>query len=284
MCGPFGYVYRAQHGRAKEPYGSSARSLCCASSTHSPFRDGYPESLFLFEDKANITYLPIGLLREIFLYSLDTNQMTSGHLASVCLHWRSGITSIASLWSTLRVGTWTEKEQVTTWSQRAYPKKVVIDTQRGGETQSDTPPLDALLYTLTCTGQWHELIISSFPSEDLTSKFKTQVTEPMKVLKVLHVATGCVHSPLLAHLLELVPTEAPLSELGLSPSFASAHFLQPQSVLQILESSFSMEEIFMSHFSFSLPLPSSRFGRLFIFFSHCMALIPTCRFSLPFMG
>jgi hypothetical protein len=30
MCGPFGYVYRAQHGRAKEPYGSSARSLCCA--------------------------------------------------------------------------------------------------------------------------------------------------------------------------------------------------------------------------------------------------------------
>jgi hypothetical protein len=33
MCGPFGYVYRAQHGRAKEPYGSSARSLCCASPT-----------------------------------------------------------------------------------------------------------------------------------------------------------------------------------------------------------------------------------------------------------
>jgi hypothetical protein len=75
------------------------------------------------------TYLPMELLREIFLYSIESNQMKSGQLASVCRYWRSVITTMAHLWSTLRVGTWTETEQVVTWLQRAYPKKVIIDPQ-----------------------------------------------------------------------------------------------------------------------------------------------------------
>ena len=49
----------------------------------------------------------------------------------------------------------------------------------------------------------------------------------MKALKLLHVAAGCVQSPSFAHLLNLVPTGAPLSELRLHPSFAGTHFLQP---------------------------------------------------------
>jgi hypothetical protein len=54
-----------------------------------------------------------------------------------------------------------------------------------------------------------------------------KLLSPMNVLKVLHVAAGCVHSPSFAHLLNLVPIEAPLSELRLHTSFASAYFLQP---------------------------------------------------------
>jgi hypothetical protein len=49
----------------------------------------------------------------------------------------------------------------------------------------------------------------------------------MNVLNMLHVAAGCVNSPSFAHLLNLVPTDAPLSELRLHPSFATNHFLQP---------------------------------------------------------
>ena len=37
-----------------------------------------------------------------------------------------------------------------------------------------------------------------------------------------------MHTPAFTHLLHLVPTEAPLSELRHYPSFASTHFLQPQ--------------------------------------------------------
>jgi hypothetical protein len=173
------------------------------------------------------TYLPMELLREIFLYSIESNEMKSGQLASVCRYWRSVISSIAHLWSTLRVGTWTETEHVTTWLQRAYPKKVIIDPQRDSQRPSEAPMFAALQNSLTSTSQWSELTISSFPAEHLASQLGVQVASPMNVLKVLHVAAGCVQSSSFALLLNLVPTEAPLCELRLHSPFASTHFLQP---------------------------------------------------------
>jgi hypothetical protein len=172
-------------------------------------------------------YLPMELLREVFLYSIVPNQMKSGRLASVCRYWRSVITTMAHLWSTLRVGTWTETEQVVTWLQRAYPKKVIIDPQRDSENPSEAPMFAALQKSLTSTGEWNELTISSFPPENLASQFGVQVASPMNVLKVLHIAAGCVHSSSFAHLLNLVPPEAPLCELRLHPPFVSTYFLQP---------------------------------------------------------
>ena len=182
------------------------------------------------------TYLPVELLREIFLYVIEANQMKSGQLASVCRHWRSVVTSIASLWSTLRVGTWTETERVAFWLQRAYPKKVIIDPQRDNQSPSESPMLFALQNALTSTGQWRELTIASFPPENLANQLGVQVASPMSALQVLHVAAGCVHSPSFSRLLNLVPTDAPLTELRLHPSFASIPFLQPHwfSVLQNL--------------------------------------------------
>ena len=173
------------------------------------------------------TYLPMELLREIFLYTMESNQIKSGELAAVCRHWRSVVTSVTNLWSTLRVGTWTERERVAIWLQRAYPKKVVIDTQRDRESPSQGPAFAALQNAFTSTGQWQELTICSFPPENEASQLGCQNASSLNTLKVLHVAAGCVDSPSFAHLLNLVPSEAPLSELRLHPSFASAHFLQP---------------------------------------------------------
>jgi hypothetical protein len=172
-------------------------------------------------------YVPVELMKEIFLYSIESNKMKSGQLAGVCRYWRSVITTIAHLWSTLRVGTWTETEQVTTWLQRAYPKKVIIDPQRDSLSPSEALMFAALQNALTSTGQWHELTISSFPAEHLVSQLGVQGASPMTSLKVLNMASGCVHSPSLAHLLHLVPTEAPLCELRLYSTFTATHFLQP---------------------------------------------------------
>jgi len=179
------------------------------------------------DGKSINTYLPVELLREIFLYCLEPNQMKSVQLASVCRYWRSAISSMSHLWSTLRVGTWTETEQVTTWLQRAYPRKVIIDPQSDSQSPSEAPMFAALQNSLTSTGQWNELTISSFPPEHLVSQLGVQFASPMKGLKVLHVAPGCVDSPPFAHLLGLVPTDAPLCEMRLHSPFVSTHFLQP---------------------------------------------------------
>ena len=189
--------------------------------------EGYPITLIPPHGKNVNNYLPLELLKEVLLYSVEVNQMKSGQLASICRYWRSVIISIASLWSTLRVGTWTEREQVTIWLRRAYPRKVVIDTQRDGHTLGDTLQFSALQDALANTGQWHELTISSFPPENLASQLGFRVANPMNMLKALHVTAGCVYSPSFAHLLERIPTEAPLSELRLYPLFASTYFLQP---------------------------------------------------------
>ena len=185
---------------------------------------GSPATLIPPDGKTINTYFPSELLREIFLYSIESNQIKSGILASVCRYWRTVITELSHLWSTLRVGTWTEREQVATWLHRAYPKKVVIDTQEDNQTLSNTP--FAALQDALATNQWHELTISSFPPENLASQLSFQFACPMNALKVLHVAAGCVETPSFAHMLSLVPTKAPLSELGLHSSFAITHFLQ----------------------------------------------------------
>lgn len=76
------------------------------------------------------TYLPMAPLRERFLYSIEVNELKYGQLASACRHWRSAITSIASLWSSLRLGTWIETEKVATWLQRAYPSRLSLTVRR----------------------------------------------------------------------------------------------------------------------------------------------------------
>jgi len=172
-------------------------------------------------------HLPMELMREIFLYSIESNQMQSDQLASVCRYWRSVIITLSSSWSTLRVGTWTEREQAAIWLQRAYPKKIVIDTQGDVQLSSNTVPFAALQEALTGARQWHELTISSFPPENVASQLGFQVASQMNELKVLHIAAGCVNSPSFSHFLNLVPTEAPLCELRLHPSFVGPHFLQP---------------------------------------------------------
>ena len=192
--------------------------------------EGYPNTLIPPNGKILNTYIPVELLREIFMYSIESNQTKSGQLASVCRYWRSVITTIPSLWSTLRVGTWTDREQVATWLQRAYPKKVVIETQSDIQGPSNhSLPFDALLNAIASTGQWKELTISSFPPEILASDLLDfQTASPLRMLESLHVAAGCVYSPTFTHLLNLVPSEAPLSELRLYPAFASTHFLHTQ--------------------------------------------------------
>jgi len=125
------------------------------------------------------------LMREVFLYCIESNQMKPGLLGSICRYWRSVIAILPSVWSTLSVGTWTERERVAIWLQRAHPKKIAIDTERGGWLSS--PSLAALEDALAHTDQWNELTISSFPEEYRARRLGVQVASRMNMLTVLHV-------------------------------------------------------------------------------------------------
>ena len=175
------------------------------------------------------TYLPMEILREIFLYSIESNQTKFTHLVSVCRLWRSIIITMRWLWGSFRVGTWIEPGQIETWFRRGYPKKVIIDTQEDSHRTgpSGTLPFSALREVLQTTRECRGLTILSFPPENVASQLGFQVASSMDGLRVLNVAGGCVRSPSFTHLLGLVPTKAPLSELRLHSSFAAAHFLQP---------------------------------------------------------
>ena len=191
-----------------------------------PFHSQYWRDLLIKRKTIN-AHLPIELLREIFLYCIEVNQIKPVQLALVCRHWRSIITTLAHLWSTLKVGSWTERERVASWLQRAHPKKVIIDTQNDDQRQSNTPQFAALQDVLTATGQWDELTLSSLPPDHLTSQLSFQTTGPMSGLKVLHVGAECLETRSSTDLLNLVPTEAPLSDLRLYSSFAITHFHKP---------------------------------------------------------
>ena len=175
------------------------------------------------------TYLPVEIMREIFSYSFEVNQANAGDLASVCQYWRRVIITMPSIWSTLKVGVWTEREWVATWSQRAYMPKVVIDTERDDQAPSNTPRFAALQDALASTAKWNKLTISSFPAEDLVGQLDLRAANPMNLLKSLHVAAGCMPSAALTELLDLVPVHGSLlSELRLFSSGVIAYFLQPR--------------------------------------------------------
>ena len=122
------------------------------------------------------TYLPMEILREIFLYSIESHQTKFTHLVSVCRLWRSIIITMRWLWCTFRVGTWIEPGQVETWFGRGYPRKVIIDTQEDSHRieSSGTLPFSALREVLRTTRKWRGLTILSFPPENVASQLGFQ--------------------------------------------------------------------------------------------------------------
>ena len=176
-------------------------------------------------------FLSIEMLIDIFLYAVEAYQMTPYQLVAVCRRWRNVINGMSHLWSTLRLGTYTEIENIDIWLDRSRqgPLTVNIDPQRDIESRSDDKPYAGLQYALRSIDRWQSLVITSFPTpEPFGETVNFQAAKPFKHLVSLELGQRCEHSATLSHLLDHVSkTAIILSNMSVRSPCAIVLLLQP---------------------------------------------------------
>jgi len=159
--------------------------------------------------QGSIFYLPVELLTEIFLISVEQLRVTRGTLQQVCRTWRC---LVARLWGAFQVGTWTNiqsAEMVVNQGPRSLD--IVIDTL------VDEPfsiisekPYAALALAWISAPRWRSLTINSFPSNAmiLVSNVLFYPHFPFKNLRSLFVGSGCDSSDYINKIMEVIASTA----------------------------------------------------------------------------
>jgi hypothetical protein len=175
--------------------------------------------------------LSIEILSYIFLYAVEARLMTPYQLVAVCRRWRNVINGMTQLWSTLRLGTWTEIENVHLWLERSRqdPLTVIIDPQGDMTKPSSDSVYSGLRYALRSMDRWQDLVVASAPiPEVFGSSIYMQTAMPLDHLTSLELGERCQNSATLTHLLDHISTTATLlSSINLQGPYAIS-FLQPQ--------------------------------------------------------
>ena len=176
-------------------------------------------------------FLSIEMLTDIFLYAVEAFQMTPYQLVAVCRRWRNVINGMSHLWSTLRLGTHTEIENIDIWLDRSRqgPLTVNIDPQRDIESRSDDKPYAGLQYALKSIDRWQSLVIASSPTpEAFGETVNFQAAKSFEYLVSLDLGQRCEHSATLSHLLDHVSkTAIILSNISVCGPCAITLCLQP---------------------------------------------------------
>ena len=175
--------------------------------------------------------LSIEMLTNIFLYAVEAYQMTPYQLVAVCRRWRNVINGMSHLWSTLRLGTYTEIENIDIWLDRSRqgPLTVNIDPQRDIESRPDDRSYAGLQHSLSSVDRWQSLVIASSPTpEAFGETVDFQAAKPFEHLVSLDLGQRCENSATLSHLLDHVSkTAIILSNMSVRSPCAIALFLRP---------------------------------------------------------
>ena len=171
------------------------------------------------------------MLTNIFLYAVEAYEMTPYQLVAVCRRWRNVINGMSHLWSTLRLGTYTEIENIDIWLDRSGQGllTVKIDPCRDIENHSDDKPFSGLQYALRSVDRWKNLVIASFPTPEAFGEAANfQTVKPFEHLTSLELGQRCQESAILTHLLDHISkTAVILSNMSLRSPCSIASFLQP---------------------------------------------------------
>ena len=177
-------------------------------------------------------WLFVEILANIFLYAIEAHDMTSYQLVTVCRRWRNVINGMTHLWSTLRLGTWTEIDNVDIWLERSKqgPLTIHIDPQRDAKNPLSSPPYAGLQFAFKSVDRWQHLVIAAFPTPEVFGCVVDALTaKPMGQLIFLEVGHRCQDSATLNILLDHISTTAVLlSQMTLLGIYAISSFLQPE--------------------------------------------------------
>jgi hypothetical protein len=177
-------------------------------------------------------WLSVEILTDIFLYAVEAHHMSPYQLVAVCRRWRNVINSMTHLWSTLRLGTWTEIENVHLWIERSRqgPLTITIDPHRDAKKPSGGQPYAGLQYAFRAMDRWREVVVAAFPTPEVFASAMDFLTaKPMGYVRSLEVGDRCLDSAALTHLLDHISkTAILLSHMTLLVPHAISLFLQPQ--------------------------------------------------------
>ena len=165
-----------------------------------------------------ITRLPSELLQQILLDVIDNANDSPSVLMRVSKLWHTIVTGI---WASLKLGTTTPKNAVTSKLERnQWLLDVLVDTDidRGHFAPSEGA-YQAIFAALEVTTRWRSFVVESFPaqadlSEHLVSSDPQQYSDPvmsrpvMSRLRTFKIKRPCEMSPLLERLLRILGTSA----------------------------------------------------------------------------
>ena len=193
----------------------------------------HSEHWWLIQIIAPITRLPPELLHQIFLITIDEASASPLALMRVSQHWYNIVTGI---WASLRLGTTTQKDAVTSKLKRnQWFLDVLVDTEidRGDSTPSEGA-YQAIFAAIQATARWRSLVIETLPAQaDLPEHLMNHSLQQcsnavMSRLRTFKIKCPCEMSPFLDHLLRIlgksVSEELTVVEIN-SPSVIS--FLAP---------------------------------------------------------
>ena len=162
---------------------------------------------------APITRLPQEMLHQILLIAIDNASDSHLVLMRVSKHWYTIVTGI---WASLKLGTTTPRDAVTTKLERGqWVLDVVVHTEldHGHSTQSEGA-YQSIFAAIEASSRWRSLVVESLPTqtdlpEHLVNSGLQQCSDAeMSGLRRFNIKCACDMSPLLERLLRILGTTA----------------------------------------------------------------------------
>ena len=176
--------------------------------------------------------LPVEILSEIFLNTVQADPSCQAKLMLVCSHWHDVMLSTPGIHSQLRIYWWTRKKDIERFGRR-WLLDVTFDLEHVPDHEPwrkpDIDPVEfysCFMATAEVASRWHSLALLSLPPP---GEYKDlQIMHPLQHLESFRLATGCNLGNFLEPLLNAITTT-------LTPRFTVMEVFHPDAALYLLQ-------------------------------------------------